>query len=237
MVRSSRRSFFSTEAEEAQDSEHDDDGTDDPNKLVHVKSPSKWNEPSCKQVMRRGSSGSNFALPCASPRNDAPRSQARHAALGPRADRPVRAKISGGLIAVSKRRRSACRFDGAAKTATPRIDARENWRNWIYKWRRAGSSLRAGVGKLMISFRSPGGSPLNGPAPYVAREPRRDPDNEKAPPRHGEALMPSIRGILIRTSHRYRISVRADRGRRQRPGYLVRHSHCSGIRRGRRCCW
>ncbi|MBX4894414.1 hypothetical protein [Rhizobium bangladeshense] len=55
----SRRTSHSTEAEEAQDSEHDDYGADEPDYVIHVKSPSKWNESGCKQIMCGGSSGSN----------------------------------------------------------------------------------------------------------------------------------------------------------------------------------
>jgi hypothetical protein len=40
MVQLSRRTSFSTEAEEAQDSEHDDDGADEPDQVIHVESPS-----------------------------------------------------------------------------------------------------------------------------------------------------------------------------------------------------
>ncbi|AGS22727.1 hypothetical protein REMIM1_CH02972 [Rhizobium etli bv. mimosae str. Mim1] len=57
-VQLSRRTRFSTEPEEAQDSEHDDYGADEPDYVVHVKSP-KWNESGCNHIMCRGSSGSN----------------------------------------------------------------------------------------------------------------------------------------------------------------------------------
>ncbi|MBX4930307.1 hypothetical protein HJA78_00840 [Rhizobium bangladeshense] len=58
MVQLSRRTSYSTEAEEAQDGEHDDYGADEPDYVIHVESPSKWNESGCKQIMCGGSSGS-----------------------------------------------------------------------------------------------------------------------------------------------------------------------------------